>query len=198
MSRLSCVSDRAGPGASRKNRVRTSRAGAVLSPIQGPGGRCLALGPPASVRSQHTSLFGPSLLSAAAIGVLTKPIVPVSAVVDRVYDEWASTDEIYAITVKPLVAAVLSGEPGAVIAYGATGAGKTHTMLGGAEQTASGFRSRSRGRSLSPHQSSSVPPAGLIPMAVAELFFQIQTADEHRDRDFRIHVSYLEVYQERV
>ena len=124
------------------------------------------------------------------------------AVADRVYDEWASTDEIYASTVKPLVTAVLSGEPGAVIAYGATGAGKTHTMLGGAEQAASaGLRSRSRGRSPSPRRRSSspsAPPAGLIPMAVAELFFQIETADEHRDRDFRVHVSYLEVYQERV
>jgi hypothetical protein len=35
-------------------------------------------------------------------------------------------------------------------------------------------------------------------MAVAELFFQIETAGEHREREFRIHVSYLEVYQERV
>jgi hypothetical protein len=118
-------------------------------------------------------------------------------VADRVYDEWTSTDEIYASTVKPLVTGVLCGEPGAVIAYGATGSGKTHTMLGGAG-SGSGSRTKPRGRSTSPGRTASVPAAGLIPMAVAELFFQIETAGEHRDRDFRIHVSYLEVYQERV
>lgn len=114
---------------------------------------------------------------------------------DRVYDEWASTDEIYASTIKPLVTGVLCGEPGAVIAYGATGSGKTHTMLGGAEDAGRGGKP---GRSASPRRAASAPPAGIIPMAVAELFFQIKTAGEHRARDFRIHVSYLEVYQERV
>lgn len=121
--------------------------------------------------------------------------------VDHVYDEWASTDEVYASTIKPLVTGVLCGEPGAVIAYGATGSGKTHTMLGGPERPerpGAGARSKSRGRSASPRRTSSNPPAGLIPMAVSELFFQIETAGEHHDRDVRVHVSYLEVYQERV
>ena len=83
----------------------------------------------------------------------------------------------------------LAGEPGAVIAYGATGSGKTHTMLGGTEPAARA--------SPTPH-SPQPAAAGLIPMAVSELFLQIETGADFRSRDFRVHISYLEVYQERV
>ena len=39
-------------------------------------------------------------------------------------------EEVYAATTRPLVDAVLRGYNATVFAYGATGAGKTHTMVG--------------------------------------------------------------------
>lgn len=39
-------------------------------------------------------------------------------------------DEVYDAVCSPLVAGALDGFAGAVFAYGATGAGKTHTMTG--------------------------------------------------------------------
>ncbi|CAG9133380.1 unnamed protein product [Plutella xylostella] len=51
-------------------------------------------------------------------------------VYDRVFGEDSTQGEIYEHVVAPLVTGALQGFAGAVFAYGATGAGKTHTMTG--------------------------------------------------------------------
>ncbi|XP_013169064.1 PREDICTED: kinesin-like protein KIF19 isoform X2 [Papilio xuthus] len=49
---------------------------------------------------------------------------------DKVFGEESTQEEVYATVCGPLVADALRGIAGAVFAYGATGAGKTHTMTG--------------------------------------------------------------------
>lgn len=49
---------------------------------------------------------------------------------DMVLGEQSSQQQVYAATVAPLVRDVLRGFHAAVFAYGATGSGKTHTMVG--------------------------------------------------------------------
>mmetsp|Transcript_22706 Transcript_22706/g.57847 ORF Transcript_22706/g.57847 Transcript_22706/m.57847 type:complete len:512 (-) Transcript_22706:715-2250(-) len=49
---------------------------------------------------------------------------------DHVFGEGASQTEIYEKTTKRVVLSVLDGYNGSVFAYGATGSGKTHTMIG--------------------------------------------------------------------
>ncbi|CAB4045030.1 kinesin KIF18A, partial [Paramuricea clavata] len=49
---------------------------------------------------------------------------------DRVFDETATNQDIFHHTTKTIIDGVLNGYNCTVFAYGATGAGKTHTMLG--------------------------------------------------------------------
>ncbi|XP_070541797.1 kinesin-like protein KIF24 [Ptychodera flava] len=49
---------------------------------------------------------------------------------DEVFDENQSNEQIYERTAKPLVNSVFKGGKATCFAYGQTGAGKTHTMLG--------------------------------------------------------------------
>ncbi|XP_063380648.1 kinesin-like protein KIF19 isoform X1 [Cydia fagiglandana] len=51
-------------------------------------------------------------------------------VYDRVFNEDSTQEEVYEAVCAPLVGGALQGFAGAVFAYGATGAGKTHTMTG--------------------------------------------------------------------
>ncbi|XP_039754432.1 kinesin-like protein KIF19 [Pararge aegeria] len=51
-------------------------------------------------------------------------------VYDRVFGEDSTQEEVYEAVCAPLVGDTLSGIAGAIFAYGATGAGKTHTMTG--------------------------------------------------------------------
>lgn len=51
-------------------------------------------------------------------------------VFDRLFDEDASQVDVYENTTKPLLDSILDGFNSTVFAYGATGCGKTHTILG--------------------------------------------------------------------
>ena len=51
-------------------------------------------------------------------------------VFDRLFDEHATQNEVYESTTKPLLDSILDGFNATVFAYGATGCGKTHTILG--------------------------------------------------------------------
>ena len=51
-------------------------------------------------------------------------------VFDAAYDGEASNEQVYRGTVLPHIAGVLRGTNATVFAYGATGSGKTHTMVG--------------------------------------------------------------------
>lgn len=53
---------------------------------------------------------------------------------DFAFDENAQTDRVFQLTAQNLCVSVLDGFNSTVFAYGATGAGKTHTMLGSQER----------------------------------------------------------------
>ena len=54
---------------------------------------------------------------------------------DQVLNEQASQYEVFNGTCRSLCSAVLNGYNGTILAYGATGAGKTHTMIGASEHS---------------------------------------------------------------
>ncbi|KAK2588897.1 hypothetical protein KPH14_001758 [Odynerus spinipes] len=91
---------------------------------------------------------------------------------DKIFDDSSTNTDIFEGSTKDLITNLLDGYNCSVFAYGATGAGKTHTMLG-----------------------SSKDP-GLTYHTVAELFSQIEKQSKHYE--FNLGVSYLEIYNENV
>jgi len=53
---------------------------------------------------------------------------------DYAFDDQTDTEKVFSLTALNLCTAVMDGFNSTVFAYGATGAGKTHTMLGNAEK----------------------------------------------------------------
>lgn len=90
---------------------------------------------------------------------------------DIVFGEEVDQDNVYAETVKGLVDGVLDGYNASVFAYGATGAGKTHTMLGSLESP------------------------GVMVNTLHDLFTRMQG---FTDAKFKVTLSYMEIYNERI
>ena len=77
---------------------------------------------------------------------------------------------MYKATIAPLIKHVINGHNCTVFAYGATGSGKTYTMVGSSSD------------------------AGLMVRSMESLF--AQSAQLRKDEDVTITASYLEVYNE--
>lgn len=91
---------------------------------------------------------------------------------DHVFDTECENRDVYEGCMQPMIKCLMDGYNCSIFVYGATGAGKTHTMLGHVEE------------------------AGCVFLTVRELF---QTMDaQNVERHFDIGVSYLEVYNELV
>ena len=86
----------------------------------------------------------------------------------------ASQETVYTTCVKPIVASVMEGVNGTIMAYGQTGAGKSFTMVG----DTSNFRHR-----------------GVSPRAIADLFAAMELRP---DLEFKVEASYMEIYNERI
>ncbi|XP_028627914.1 kinesin-like protein KIF27 isoform X2 [Grammomys surdaster] len=94
---------------------------------------------------------------------------------DFVFGKNSTQDEVYNTCIKPLVLSLIEGYNATVFAYGQTGSGKTYTIGGG-------------------HVASVVEgQKGIIPRAIQEIF---QSISENPNIDFKIKVSYIEVYKE--
>ncbi|XP_003703114.1 kinesin-like protein KIF18A [Megachile rotundata] len=91
---------------------------------------------------------------------------------DKVFNISSNNSDVFEGSTKDLITSLLDGYNCSVFAYGATGAGKTHTMLGSSEDP------------------------GITYRTVAELFAQIEQQGEHRE--FNLGVTYLEIYNENV
>lgn len=91
---------------------------------------------------------------------------------DIVLDSTASQADVYANSTSFLVEGVLNGYNATVFAYGATGAGKTFTMLG------------------------TLDSPGVMPNALSAMFEQI--AGLTRDREYQVKICYLEIYNETI
>ncbi|XP_065582476.1 kinesin-like protein KIF18A isoform X2 [Artemia franciscana] len=91
---------------------------------------------------------------------------------DNVFSEDSTNLEVFEASIKPLVQTVLDGYNCSVFAYGATGAGKTFTMLG----------------------TEACP--GIVYLTVTNLWEKMEALKEIRN--YEIAVSYLEIYNELV
>ncbi|KAK8928728.1 Kinesin-like protein FLA10 [Platanthera zijinensis] len=91
---------------------------------------------------------------------------------DAAFPESTSQQEVYLTTTTELVEGVLQGRNGTVFCYGATGAGKTYTMLGTLENP------------------------GVMVLAIKDLFSKIR--QRSFNGSYSLLLSYLEVYNETV
>lgn len=107
-------------------------------------------------------------------------------VYDHVFGPTSSQHEVFTICALPLVDAVLSGMNGCIFAFGQTGAGKTHSMLG----SEGGRRRESQD--------------GILPRAAAELFRRIARLEADASHAigeggfsaYEVRASFIEVYRE--
>uniref|UniRef100_G3NXC8 Kinesin-like protein n=1 Tax=Gasterosteus aculeatus aculeatus TaxID=481459 RepID=G3NXC8_GASAC len=93
---------------------------------------------------------------------------------DVFHDEKTTQQEVFLSSVKPILPHILTGQNASVFAYGPTGAGKTHTMMGSSDQP------------------------GVIPRAVREVFKLVKVKADEEGWDYSIGMSYLEIYNEKV
>ncbi|XP_071691789.1 kinesin-like protein KIN-8A [Rutidosis leptorrhynchoides] len=91
---------------------------------------------------------------------------------DASFPDSSSQLEVYSTSTSELVEAVLQGRNGSVFCYGATGAGKTFTMLGTVENP------------------------GVMVLAIKDLFYKVR--QRSCDGNHEVRLSYLEVYNETV
>ncbi|XP_055847963.1 kinesin-like protein KIF19 [Episyrphus balteatus] len=123
---------------------------------------------------------------------------------DHVFREEDTQEAVYKTTTAPLVKDVLNGLNAAVFAYGATGSGKTHTMLGPNKRrtgpNTSGTPShppdhppRTASNSYTDGDTSSADN-GLMVRAIDEIFEHFEMAEE--ENAFKVCISYLEIYNE--
>ncbi|XP_048207295.1 kinesin-like protein KIF19 [Perognathus longimembris pacificus] len=89
---------------------------------------------------------------------------------DTVFDQHASQEDVYQATIGPLVEGIISGYNTTVFAYGPSGAGKTHTMLG----------------------MDSEP--GIYLKTLTDLFKAIKETQDNTE--YSVSMSYLEIYNE--
>lgn len=93
-------------------------------------------------------------------------------VFDRLFDVLATQDDVYCDTTRPLLDSVLDGYNATVFAYGATGCGKTHTILG------------------------TPSDPGVIFLTMKELYMKIEALAD--TKIFDINLSFLEIYNETI
>ncbi|KAB0346501.1 hypothetical protein FD754_011358, partial [Muntiacus muntjak] len=93
-------------------------------------------------------------------------------VFDAVFDENSTQLEVFEHTTKPILRSFLNGYNCTVLAYGATGAGKTHTMLGSAAEP------------------------GVMYLTMLDLYKSMDEIKE--EKVCSTAVSYLEVYNEQI
>ncbi|KAH1174245.1 hypothetical protein KIL84_002389 [Mauremys mutica] len=93
-------------------------------------------------------------------------------VFDQVFGESATQEEVFQHTTKELLDGVLNGYNCSVFAYGATGAGKTYTMLG------------------------SEKSPGIMYLTMVELYKRIEARKE--EKSCEVLISYQEVYNEQI
>jgi kinesin family protein 18/19 len=98
--------------------------------------------------------------------------------------------QVYEKTTLPLIEKVLEGQKATVFAYGSTGAGKTHTMMGSMRTDEDLLDDSADGSGK-----------GLIPRALVDTFAAIESQKQllaNAGKKWVISCSYLEVYNERI
>ncbi|XP_024084149.1 kinesin-like protein KIF6 isoform X4 [Cimex lectularius] len=89
----------------------------------------------------------------------------------KVFKETARQCDLYEVVAKPVVERVFNGYNGAILAYGQTGTGKTHSITGGSDNSSK----------------------GMIPRAFNGMFKLIKNAPE---KEYSVSISTMEIYNE--
>lgn len=97
-------------------------------------------------------------------------VVPKTYTFDSLFGPNVNNPKVYQSAVRPIVGSVLEGYHATVFAYGMTGSGKTHTMVGNQKDP------------------------GIIPLSFEQIFKEV--ADNADHTDYSISISYLEIYCE--
>ena len=93
---------------------------------------------------------------------------------DHAFSDEAGQEEVFSVTTSFLMDSLLDGYNATVFAYGATGSGKTYTMTG---------------THLNP---------GIMFLTLRELFLKTTHAKDTRGQQYRVTLSYLEIYNENI
>ena len=88
---------------------------------------------------------------------------------DYVFSQTATQEEVYKNTTQNLLPGIIEGYNATVFAYGATGSGKTYTMLG------------------------TIQKEGIMTRSITDLFKLLYS---QKNKEFKIEVSYIEIYNE--
>lgn len=107
---------------------------------------------------------------------------------DSVLDTDSNQQLSYEQIAQPVVEDVINGFNGVVMAYGQTGSGKTHTIFGSRESMDQLYAKKG---SDELHVDS-----GIVPRCVNNIFNYIK--DNPNKAQFRITVSFLEIYMEQI
>ncbi|KAJ2352213.1 hypothetical protein GGH92_001388, partial [Coemansia sp. RSA 2673] len=111
---------------------------------------------------------------------------------DGVFGPRTTQEQIYEKVASPILEEVMQGYSCTIFAYGQTGTGKTYTMQGDLEsanlETSNG--GVVKGDPLASLQVST--NAGLIPRTLHNLFYIL----DKQSADYKVHVSYVELYNE--
>ncbi|XP_023242295.1 kinesin-like protein KIF19 isoform X2 [Centruroides sculpturatus] len=91
---------------------------------------------------------------------------------DWAFDDKVTQELVYEKTTRELVESVLDGYNGTVFAYGATGSGKTYTMVGTSEDP------------------------GIMVFALQDLFYYLE--NDRNKNTYEVAMSYLEIYNENI
>lgn len=89
---------------------------------------------------------------------------------DHIFDFSSVQKEVYAKVGKPVVDCVLEGYNGTIFAYGQTGTGKTHTMIGGLGES-----------------------KGIIPRCMKQIFSTVKNSP---NLVFSVKIGFLQLYME--
>mmetsp|Transcript_21796 Transcript_21796/g.35012 ORF Transcript_21796/g.35012 Transcript_21796/m.35012 type:complete len:733 (+) Transcript_21796:210-2408(+) len=92
---------------------------------------------------------------------------------DKVFGENATQQMIYDTTANAITKSVMDGYNGTIFAYGQTGTGKTHTMVGSAAN----------------NNNDNDTSVGIIPRAFKQIF-------DEMDTDFLVRCSFIEIYND--
>jgi len=103
---------------------------------------------------------------------------PITFYFDKIFDAKAAQVEVFEQAALPLIDNIFEGYNATIFAYGQTGAGKTHTMMGNLSKA-----------EMHPH-------VGIIPRVVREIWSRIVHASTNCE--FELKVSFLEVYNEEI
>ena len=112
---------------------------------------------------------------------------------DQIFSDEQTNLDVFTSVLQPLIPQLLDGYNVSCFAYGMTGSGKTHTMLG---QFGGVTSQQEEQAATEAEQYEQLKNFGLCNLAIQNLFYQMFQRQD--DSTYQVTVSYLEIYNEQV